>query len=351
MFHIGLVVELLHEDLLPEIISGSSGGSIVAGVLACCTKEELLDRPGFFGPDKVLVVQESCKDPATGNVIPWFDDSVTMLHRLVTKGTLLDRTQFLAVLQPFCGDLTFKEAFQKTGRLVNLSVSTKELGETLLLNHINAPDVLVRSAVQCSCALNGVMAPGPLLTKGPRGAIEELNSAGVKFRDGSFQHDIPTNMLSVQFQAQHFIVSQVNPFISNVLSDSTRSISIFQALQSFLLVDVRCRLKKYADLELLPLELHEMAKQEFIGRPRDITVSPNPNLCDLTYRVLSQPTQHSMQHFVREGKMMVWPHLRRIALQTQVERTLAEAARKLGMEQSKVSGAFIARLALTIPCD
>ena len=95
-----------------------------------------------------------------------------------------------------------------TGRLVNLSTSTPSLGSTLLLNHIITPSVLVRSAVQCSCAVPGVMRAGALLAKSADGAIVPFESAGVMFRDGSMQNDIPLRELASQFHATHFVVSQ-----------------------------------------------------------------------------------------------------------------------------------------------
>ena len=52
-----------------------------------------------------------------GKVVPWFDSLWTMLYRFITRGVLVDRDQFLQVLEPTgMGDLTFKEAFEKTGR-------------------------------------------------------------------------------------------------------------------------------------------------------------------------------------------------------------------------------------------
>ena len=36
-------------------------------------------------------------------------------------------------MKPLCGDLTFAEAYARTGQLVNLSTSTPSLGSTRLL--------------------------------------------------------------------------------------------------------------------------------------------------------------------------------------------------------------------------
>jgi len=110
-----------------------------------------------------------------------------------------------------------------TGRLVNLSTSTPSLGSTLLLNHIITPSVLVRSAVQCSCAVPGVMRAGALLAKSADGAIVPFESAGVMFRDGSMQNDIPLRELASQFHATHFVVSQCSMVKVAVLARACRA--------------------------------------------------------------------------------------------------------------------------------
>ena len=65
--------------------------------------------------------------------------------------------------------------------------------------------MLVRSAVQCSCAVPGLMRPGRLLAKRDDGAIVPFESAGVLYRDGSMQNDIPLRELASQFHATHFV--------------------------------------------------------------------------------------------------------------------------------------------------
>jgi len=165
MIHFGLLKELIPRGLLPDVISGSSGGSIVAGFLACNTSEEMLVR---MSPGQLETIQDALRDE-DGQVVPWFDCFSVMAQRFVTEGVLVDRDQFLAVLEPTgMKDYTFKEAYQRTGRNVSITVSTKELGATNLLNHVNSPNVVVRSAVQVSCSLNGVMRSGQLLIKADR---------------------------------------------------------------------------------------------------------------------------------------------------------------------------------------
>jgi TAG lipase/steryl ester hydrolase/phospholipase A2/LPA acyltransferase len=268
MYHMGVVRELLAAGVLPSVISGTSGGAIVAALLACRADDEL--------PDFIV------EDVSTQDGELWFDDLPTMLRRFAQQGVVVSKDKFLSALYPICGDLTFAEAFARTGRLVNLSTSTTSLGATLLLNHINAPNVLVRSAVQASCALPGVMRPGTLLAKSREGEIVPFESAGLLFRDGSFQSDIPMRELSAQFHASHFLVSQVNGHIAPFLFDPVKPCSLAVRLQRFIVADVRARLDKYAQASYLPTELNNLVTQEYRGKPHDITIFPRLRISDLT---------------------------------------------------------------------
>jgi len=319
MYHLGLVKELLAHGLLPAVVSGTSGGAIVAGLLACRTDEEL---PAFI-----------TEDVSTRDGHRWFDDAWTCIRRLATDGVVVNKEAFLAALEPICGDLTFAEAFARTGRLVNLSTSTTSLGATLLLNHIVTPNVLVRSAIQASCALTGVMRPGTLLAKAPDGSIVPLESAGLLFRDGSFQSDIPMRELSAQFHATHFIVSQVNAHVAPFLYQRAEPCSWLARLQRFIVTDVRARLDKYAKAhDYLPTELQNLVAQEYVGRAEDVTIFPRLRLSDLTWRILRHPTAEDMRTFLEGGARMGWPHLHRLQCQTLVERALLASALEVGME-------------------
>ena len=59
-----------------------------------------------------------------------------------------------------CGDMTFVEAYRKTGRIfcVTLSSTTKK-APPVLLNYLTAPDVTIASAVIASAAVPGFVPP------------------------------------------------------------------------------------------------------------------------------------------------------------------------------------------------
>lgn len=95
-------------------------------------------------------------------------------------------------------DITFEEAFERTGKHVCITVSasraTGDTAQRLLLNHISTPHVTIASAVAASCALPGVMAPAKLLAKNSSGVLEPFEVDGVEWIDGSVQGKFPNEM-------------------------------------------------------------------------------------------------------------------------------------------------------------
>lgn len=82
----------------------------------------------------------------------WLNPARVMARRLLSTGVALDSSAFLEAMRGICHDYTFAEAYAKTGRVVSISTSTpfSTKGTATLLNHVSAPNILVRSAVQVS---------------------------------------------------------------------------------------------------------------------------------------------------------------------------------------------------------
>jgi len=113
------------------------------------------------------------------------------------------------------------------------------------------------------------------------------------------------------------------------MRDDRMPISTLQTMQTLLLNDLRFRLKKWASLDVLPSEVQYIANQEHTGKAQDINVSPTPDVHDMSWRILSHPTKDSMLHFIHLGKTMVWPHMKRIQMQMQLEHSLERSAAAL----------------------
>lgn len=66
---------------------------------------------------------------------------------------------FVSPLDRFANDLTFEEAYKKTGRIYCITLaSTTKKAPPVLINYITAPNVTIASAVVASAAVPGFIA-------------------------------------------------------------------------------------------------------------------------------------------------------------------------------------------------
>lgn len=87
-----------------------------------------------------------------------------------------------------CGDMTFEEAYKKTGRTFCITLSTKtKKSPPVLLNHISAPNVVISSAVIASAAVPGFIQPTRLETKDASGKISYQGDSTELYWDGSIE--------------------------------------------------------------------------------------------------------------------------------------------------------------------
>jgi TAG lipase/steryl ester hydrolase/phospholipase A2/LPA acyltransferase len=67
-------------------------------------------------------------------------------------------------------DMTFLEAFHRTKRLLNVTVTPADTNEPpRVLNHLTAPHVVIWSAVAASSAFPGLFPPQSILARDPDG--------------------------------------------------------------------------------------------------------------------------------------------------------------------------------------
>ena len=108
-FHLGVAKALWEQRLLPDVISGSSGGAFVGSVICASTTEEL---------DELFEVGiQHDRDQPSG-----------LLRRILAlTGTERMRVDDVwQALEEFLPDYTFEESFKLTGRHMNVSVAPAE---------------------------------------------------------------------------------------------------------------------------------------------------------------------------------------------------------------------------------
>ena len=214
-FHIGVTKAMWLEGVLPDILSGSSGGAIVGGLVSTQSDATL---ENIFEPENL--VHEIERDQGLLRHLEFFMPEVASPD---------DVREVLVRLIP---DLTFQEAYESTGRHLNVSIAAAEKHQTSrLLNSITTPNVYVREAIMASAAVPGFFPPVALAAKNDQGE-RQAYMASRKWVDGSLSDDLPAKRLSRIYGVNHFIVSQVTPHIFPFVSDSRRESGLLSTVKN-----------------------------------------------------------------------------------------------------------------------
>ncbi|MEM0912273.1 MAG: patatin-like phospholipase family protein, partial [Pseudomonadota bacterium] len=136
-FHLGVIKTLFKHQILPTVISGSSAGAIFAAILGTLNDDALHE---FFSGDRIY-------------------DPLRSTNAAKSKGVTreqVDAAMLTAMLENLIPDMTFQEAYEKTGRMISITIAPVEEHQTSrLMNAITSPNVFIRSAVMASCAVPG----------------------------------------------------------------------------------------------------------------------------------------------------------------------------------------------------
>ena len=311
-YHMGVVKALIEQNLLPTVISGSSAGSIVAAVIGTNSDQQLARL--IAAPALELEARREAS---------WFDRALWGEHPQIDIHEL---EEMIARLIP---DLTFQEAFEKTGRHINISVAPAEYLQTSrLLNAMTSPNVFVRKAVLASSAVPGVFPPVMLEAKTVGGDRQPYLPTR-KWVDGSVQDDLPAKRLMRLYGVNHFIVSMVNPLVLPWISDpkTERGVVALAAQQAERWVKELIRAgvsttqmftRDWPRVNFILSMFSSIATQTYTG---DVNIIPRARLFD-PRKLLSHPTEEEVLSFVKEGERATWPKLEMIRISTRISRTL-----------------------------
>jgi predicted acylesterase/phospholipase RssA len=312
--HVGVVSELLRQGLLPRVISGSSAGAIVAAALAAYSDEEMVELD--------LVGMMESGDVGSGGMIR------QLVSSMGSRLTAEDTEKLIAATIP---DLTFGEAYAKTGRQVIITVAPAEPHQrSRLLNAVSSPNVYLRSAAMASCAIPGVFPAVMLQAKNERGEAQPYLPAR-RWVDGSVADDLPAKRLSRLFSTNHYIVSMVNPIARAFLPRDDRARPLRQAASSLgmgigreMLNFYRGVAKKYGDnwpkFNMMMHSVHALLDQQYSG---DINIVPKFRLQN-PLNLITQPNEEELRQLVKEGERAAYSRIESIRRCTQISRTLEE---------------------------
>jgi NTE family protein len=311
-FHLGVAKALWQEQLLPDVISGSSGGSLIGSIICSRSNEELDD---IFDPELL----------ATRHEPSGFIDRFMSIF----KSERITLDDIWGALEEFVPDLTFQESFELTGRHMNVSVAPAENHQkSRLLNADTSPNVFMREAVLASTAIPGFFPSVVLMAKNDRGERQAYHSSR-KWVDGSISEDLPAKRLARLYGVNHYIVSQTNPYVIPFIDTTKRKTDTVSELKYATIDTARTWINAGAAIFEKPLswipEVERLANsalsvinQSYVG---DITISPLKKIHN-PLRALSRRSREEVEELIDEGQRATWPRIERIRIQTRISRTL-----------------------------
>lgn len=309
-FHFGVVKALLDCGLLPRIVGGSSAGSIASAVVGTHNDAELRD------------MFEHLEDLE----IEFFSNSTLrqFLAHLLVKGHLHDESHLQNKLKKLIGNHTFLEAYEKTGRVVNVVVCAADANEPpRVLNYLTSPHVIIWSAVAASSAFPGLFPAQGILSRNSRGeevsfSMQDAFGTGRLWRDGSLEEDLPIGALREMFNVNYFMVSQTNPHIVPILNFKNQfNRKIANAIE----IEWKHRCQQLQNLlpDGVPSKWLTLFSQTWEG---DVTmVLPTGSYWTMGKAVVN-PTKKEVLEATHTGELATWEQLSAIQCNCTVEKVL-----------------------------
>jgi TAG lipase / steryl ester hydrolase / phospholipase A2 / LPA acyltransferase len=319
-FHFGVLKALIEQKLCPVVISGASAGAFVAAIV------------GARGDDEFLALFENnylarALTENNENIKVGFGMSKQIDMRSIKRG--------MAKLIP---DITFREAYDKTGRSINISISPAQPRQkSRLLNHIASPNVTLRSAVLASTALPGVFPPVQLAARNAQGKVSPYLPSR-RWIDGSFSQDLPAKRLARMYGVNHFIVSQVMPGLGREPNGESGFRNIVSAASVAATKQIvrgsLDSLQRYGwvgpKMGTAMNIVNALLDQQYTA---DINIFPGYGLSSLG-KLLKMMTEEEMAGLIKAGERATWPKVPIIDTTTRIGRTLDEILHAFEIDQA-----------------
>ncbi|CAO2194767.1 unnamed protein product [Urochloa humidicola] len=263
---------------------------------------------------------------------------LTVVKRILTHGAVHDIRNLQVLLKNLTSNLTFQEAYDMTGRILVVTVSSPRKHEPpRCLNYLTSPHVLIWSAVTASCAFPGLFEAQELMAKDRFGQtipvhapflsdLEEHTGATTRlWRDGSLESDLPIKQLKELFNVNHFIVSQANPVIAPLLrlKEIVRAYggSFAAKLAELAEMEVKHRCNQVLEIGF-PFGglIAKLFAQDWEG---DVTIVMSATLAQYS-KLIQNPPYAELQKAANQGRRCTWEKLSAIRANFAIELALDE---------------------------
>jgi predicted acylesterase/phospholipase RssA len=310
-FHRGVIKTLFEHKLIPTVISGSSAGSISAALLGTYNDEEL----------SIALKNDSVLDPFQAEI----DERPKSLLRQQT-----DTASLKFLLEAIIPDITFQEAYEKTGRMISITIAPHEEHQnSRLMNAVTSPNVYVRSAVMASCAVPGVFEPVMLMAKNEYGESQPYLPER-RWVDGAVTDDLPAKRLARLYGVNHYIVSQANP-LSLAIMKGEEYIPVPKGVKNVFRLSAhemlksgeyfsRRYLRKMPKVGKAMSMFYTVVAQDYKG---DVNIVPSFNFVN-PQKLLGKLTSDEIKKLVIEGERSTWSELQQIKVCSKIGLKLDE---------------------------
>ncbi len=316
LFHLGVIEELETQGIMPRVITGSSAGAIIAGIVATNTDAELVH---MLDPREVDF--EWCR--------------MFGVYDLMKGQGVLDQKLLQKSIDRNIPEMTFLEAYQHTNRILNITVSPADSHQfPRLLNYLTAPNVLIRRAALASAAIPGLFPPVQLRAKNYAGKSVAYMPQS-RWIDGSVHEDIPKEKVNRLHNINHYIVSQTNPHVVPFLSEEIEETGLIPFIQDVILKAPMVQIEHFLELVHQHFDVpglgsiikkaHAIASQTYSG---DITIFPERHLLNLG-KMFTNFGPEQVESMLLEGRRATWPKIERIRNTTQISRTFDDTLRRM----------------------
>ncbi|CBX92898.1 hypothetical protein LEMA_P056040.1 [Plenodomus lingam JN3] len=336
--HLGVVKALLEQKLLPRCIVGTSTSALVAAFVGVHTREEL---PGCLtGKNIDLTAFTNRPYRKDTGYLGRLATLVRRLKRWWHVGHFLDLDVLEEMLKANLGNMTFDEAFLRTGTVLNIIITGRN-GQPVVLNYLTAPYVFIWSAALASNAApsNKLDRPITVMCKNYNGAeIPWMHPSMSTFQPPGSRpnHNAsPLNEIRVQFNVNHFIISQAQPYIAPLLRTDLHEpnpkhrglLKVSVILVQEFAREMHHRLRHKPQSGGILSGLACLILDEFVPGLK-LTLVPKFQRTDFP-KLLDHPTQEVIDYFILKGERSVWPAVKAIKTRCCIEMELFDALERL----------------------
>ncbi|KAL5116548.1 triacylglycerol lipase [Pleosporales sp. CAS-2024a] len=332
MCHLGVVKALHLQGLLPRIIAGTATGAIIAALVCVHTEDELLHVLSGRG---INVEAFATKNRGSGAAqTRWYETLNRRIRRWWKLGHFLDVHVLEEVLRTNIGDITFEQAYERTKRVLNITVTTNGGGGGMpnLLNYITAPNVLIWSAALASNATTSstLYHPVVLFSKDHNDEIvpwpPALHATFGPWTHASYRdRQSPLHRLGELFNVNHYIISQARPYIAPFLRSDTHHPHpkqfgrwrLTMPILRLVLLEIQHRLQQLDQLGLLSPSIRRFLLDEQVPGA-SLTIVPELSPGDF-FKLLEHPTREAIDYWIHKGERSVWPAVTALKIRLAIE--------------------------------